>query len=108
MSDSSKLYYTITEVAEMFGVEEHTLRYWEKEFPLLRPERDTRNRRKYGADDLAYIKKILYQKQDQGRTNKGAREHLTHREKAKIAVERLLRVRAFLIELKESLDARIN
>lgn len=92
----------------MFDVEEHTLRYWEKEFPLLRPQRDARNRRKYSADDLTYIKKILYQKQEQGRTNKGAREHLTHREKAKIAVERLMRVRAFLIELKESLENRMN
>ncbi|MFA7473344.1 MAG: MerR family transcriptional regulator [Spirosomataceae bacterium] len=101
----SKLYYDINEVAEMVNCEPSTLRYWEKEFPHLKPKRDGRNRRRYTDADIEIIKKIQYQKEIQGRTIRGARQQLNHRETAENIILQLQHVRGFLQELKDNLIA---
>ena len=54
-----KLYYSIKEVAEMFGLNESTLRYWETEFPYLKPKTAGPNKvRQYSAKDIEQIKLI--------------------------------------------------
>ena len=56
---SQKLYYTIKEVAEMFGLNESTLRYWETEFPFLRPKTSGPAKvRQYQEKDIEQIKLI--------------------------------------------------
>lgn len=99
----SKLYYDINEVAEMVKCEPPTLRFWEKEFPHLKPARDSRNRRKYTDADIEVIKKIQYQKEIQGRTIKGARVQLNHRETAENVILQLQHLRNFLDELRKNL-----
>lgn len=42
---SQKLYYSISEVAQMFNIKEHTLRFWEKEFDILKPKRGAKDRK---------------------------------------------------------------
>ena len=57
-----KLYYSIGEVAEMLGVSETLLRYWEKEFPTITPKKSGRNIRQYSQavrEELMQIKKEL-------------------------------------------------
>ena len=54
-----KLYYSIKEVAEMFGLNESTLRYWETEFPYLKPKTQGPNKvRQYAEKDIEQIKLI--------------------------------------------------
>jgi DNA-binding transcriptional MerR regulator len=100
----SKLYYDINEVAEQVKVEPSTLRFWEKEFPHLKPKRNSRNQRMYTETDIEVIRKIQYQKEIQGRTIKGARIQLNHREKSENAIHSLERLRRFLDDLRNNLD----
>ena len=100
----SKLYYDINEAAKIVGCEPSTLRFWEREFPHLKPKRDNRNRRRYTDADIETIKKIQYQKEVQGRTIKGARVQLNHRETAENIILRLQHLRDFLDELRRKLE----
>lgn len=59
-----KLFYKINEVASITGVEAYVLRYWEGKFPMLAPEKDENDQRRYRQKDiemLFYIKKLLYE-----------------------------------------------
>ena len=74
-----KIYYSITEVAEMAQVKPHVLRYWETEFPLLRPRKNRAGNRTYQDKDVKLvllIRKLLY---EEGFTIKGARKRLQDR-----------------------------
>jgi len=76
---SRKLYYTIGEVAEITGVKAHVLRYWESEFPHLRPRKDRGGARRYRRADieqLLEIRELLY---EQGYRIAGARQVLEER-----------------------------
>ena len=58
-----KLYYSIREVAEMLDVEPYVLRFWEKEFPTLKPRKSQGGLRIYrqaDIDELMVIKELLY------------------------------------------------
>lgn len=104
MEMTEKLYYDTNEVAEILGCTPSALRFWEKKFPHLKPKRDSRNRRRYTKADIDVLRKIIYQKEKQGRTIKGAREQLNHRESAQKLIHRLTRVRDFLTELRDNLE----
>ena len=59
LNKNLKLYYSIREVAEMFGVNESTLRYWEKEFPYLKPKTSGPAKiRQYQEKDIEQIRLI--------------------------------------------------
>ena len=59
LNKNLKLYYSIREVAEMFGVNESTLRYWEQEFPYLRPKNSGPAKiRQYQEKDIEQIRLI--------------------------------------------------
>lgn len=59
LNKNLKLYYSIREVAEMFGVNESTLRYWEKEFPYLKPKNSGPAKiRQYQEKDIEQIRLI--------------------------------------------------
>ncbi|MCD6532358.1 MerR family transcriptional regulator [bacterium] len=71
-----KLYYSITEVAEMTGLKPHILRYWETEFPFLKPKRNRAGNRAYRKRDIEMvllIKKLLY---EEGYTIEGAKQKI--------------------------------
>jgi DNA-binding transcriptional MerR regulator len=68
-----KLYYSISEVADLTGVKPHVLRYWESEFPTLHPSKARSGSRRYrrgDIDEVAAIKELLY---EQGFKIAGAR-----------------------------------
>lgn len=103
MEENNKRYYDTNEVAEIVGCNPSALRFWEKEFPHLQPERDSRNRRRYTQADIEIVKRIVHQRRDQGRTVKGAKQQLNHRETAHNLINRLKRVKGFLEEIQGAL-----
>ena len=109
-----KLYYSISEVARMFDVNESLLRFWEKEFPQLRPKKGGRGIRQYRKEDIETVKLIYHLVKERGMTRDGAARCLKQN-KGTISrdaelLERLQRVRALLeavrAELKESAEDR--
>jgi len=62
--EEGKLYYSISEVCAMTGLEQHVLRYWESEFPQLRPKKNRSGNRAYRSKEIKiirYIKYLLYE-----------------------------------------------
>jgi DNA-binding transcriptional MerR regulator len=78
---SGKLYYTISEVSELCGVKPHVLRYWESEFPSLRPRKGRGGSRRYRVRDIEEILTIKSLLHDQGYRIDGARRFLGRRQK---------------------------
>jgi DNA-binding transcriptional MerR regulator len=75
-----KRYFTIGEVSELCGVKPHVLRYWEQEFPQLRPVKRRGNRRYYQRQDVLVIRQIRGLLYEQGFTIGGARNRLQSEE----------------------------
>ena len=104
-----KLYFRIGEVSELTGVEAYVLRFWEKEFPMLRPVKSSTGHRMYRRKDvelLLEIKRLLY---GEGFTIEGARKKLrTETGQQRLAFpsadrEKFLAVRRELSELLDLL-----
>ncbi|MES9877186.1 MAG: MerR family transcriptional regulator [Candidatus Sedimenticola sp. PURPLELP] len=72
-----KRYFTIGEVSELCGVKPHVLRYWEQEFPQLKPVKRRGNRRYYQRHDVEMIRQIRSLLYEQGFTIGGARQQLS-------------------------------
>jgi DNA-binding transcriptional MerR regulator len=97
-----KLYYSIGEVASMFGVTETLLRFWEKEFPSIKPRKAGRGIRQYTRDDIDVIRKIHYYVKEKGMTLEGARQALKeNREGTDVKIEVLDRLKSIRDELQE-------
>ncbi len=71
-----KRYFTIGEVSELCNVKPHVLRYWEQEFPQLKPAKRRGNRRYYQQDDVLMVRQIRSLLYEQGFTIGGARQRL--------------------------------
>ncbi len=103
-----KLYYSIGEVAEMLSVNTSLLRYWEKEFDILRPKKNAKGDRFFTKADIENIKLIHHLVKDKGYTLEGAKQQLKMKfdgEKKKLLlIEKLKEVRGFLSELKDQLE----
>ncbi len=72
----SKRYFTIGEVSELCCVKSHVLRYWEQEFPSLKPMKRRGNRRYYQREDVTLIRQIRSLLYEQGYTISGARQQI--------------------------------
>lgn len=102
----SKLYYPISEVANMFNVNISLLRFWEKEFSILKPRKNKKGDRLFRPEDIRNLKLIYFLLKEKKYTIKGAKEYLKKGRKAEDkfdAVEALKNIRAMLIELKAGL-----
>jgi DNA-binding transcriptional MerR regulator len=73
----SKRYFTIGEVGELCTVKPHVLRYWEQEFPQLKPVKRRGNRRYYQREDVLLIRQIKSLLYEQGFTIGGARQRMS-------------------------------
>ncbi len=80
-----KLYFTIGEVSKLCDLKPHVLRYWEQEFPQLKPSKRRGNRRYYQRKDVLLIRQIRHLLYDQGFTIDGARSQLSTESKGKNA-----------------------
>lgn len=102
-----KQYYSISEVAEMFGVNQSTLRFWEKEFDNVNPKKNRKGNRLFSLKDIEGLKVIHHLVKDRGFTLEGARKQLKNNKKqieneAQI-VEKLNNIKSFLLDLKSQL-----
>jgi DNA-binding transcriptional MerR regulator len=98
-----KRYFTIGEVSELCAVKPHVLRYWEQEFPQLKPVKRRGNRRYYQRQDVLVIRQIRSLLYEDGFTIGGARQRLTG-EEAKTDVSQSQQiVRQLRMELEEVL-----
>ena len=99
-----KRYFTIGEVSELCAVKPHVLRYWEQEFPQLKPIKRRGNRRYYQRQDVILIRQIRSLLYEHGFTIGGARQKLSGDEvKADSTMSQQI-VRQLRIELEEVLD----
>ena len=71
-----RIYYTIGDVAEYFGVNESTLRYWEDEFDIITPRRSSRGVRFYNQEDIDNVRLVYYLLKEKGLTLAGAKKRL--------------------------------
>ena len=107
-----KLYYSIKEVAQQLGVNESTLRYWEKEFPQLKPKTQALNKvRQYTAEDMELLKTIYNLVKVRGFKLAAARKMLNENrrgaDRSSEVLETLISVRAQLQELKRQLGGMV-
>ena len=104
-----KLYYSISEVADMFNVNMSNLRFWEKEFKQLKPRRNEKGTRFYTPEDIQIIKQIIYLVNEQKLTLDGAKRRLGQKKdviaKQQEVVERLKKIRGELLGISRALSA---
>ena len=102
-----KLYYSISEVAQMFDVNETLLRFWEKEFPQISPKKGGRNIRQYTKDDIKKIRTIYNLVKVRGLKISAAREVLRKNKEGTMqtieVIDRLRAIRAELANIKKEL-----
>ena len=109
---NSKLYYSIKEVARHFNINESTLRYWEKEFPQLKPKTTEGAKvRQYTEKDIEQIKVIYNLVKVRGFKLSSARKMLYQNrygvDKSTEILDSLISVRDQLTELKHQLDGLV-
>lgn len=103
-----KKYYSIGEVAGMFGVATSLLRFWEKEFDSINPKKSKNGKRQYVQADIDNVKVIFHLVKEKGHTLAGAKDLLKNqgdRSKQKIEIiESLSSLKVFLTELRSNLS----
>ncbi len=96
-----KRYFSISEVVTLCAVKAHVLRYWEQEFPKLKPNKRRGNRRYYQRKDVLLIRKIRELLYQQGYTIDGARNALQNQLATKKEVEHAENpIREIILELE--------
>ena len=99
-----KRYFTIGEVSELCAVKPHVLRYWEQEFPQLKPLKRRGNRRYYQRHDVILIRQIRSLLYEQGFTIGGARQRLSGDDAKNDSNQSQQIVKQLRVELEEVLD----
>lgn len=103
----NKLYYTMGEVTEMFGVNPSQIRFYEREFDIIQPKKNKKGNRLFTQDDISNLKIIFNLVKEKGYTLQGARDFLrTNKNEAKEnqrVIDSLEKLKSFLIEVRDSL-----
>ncbi len=104
---TDKLYYTIGEVSRMFHVNASLIRFWEKEFSNIHPQKNKKGNRVFTAKDIENFRLIYHLVKEKGFTIQGAREHLARNksteEKNMEVVNSLKEIKSFLLEIGKEL-----
>ncbi len=103
----TKLYYSISEISEMFNVSKSLIRFWESEFDLLRPHKNSKGDRRFTDQNIEQFRTIYHLVKERGFTLLGAKRELKQN-KEKISmkrktVESLTKLRNFLNDIKEKI-----
>jgi len=102
-----KLYYPIGEVAEMFNVNNSLIRFWEKEFDIIKPKKNKKGNRLFTKKDIKNLQIIYHLVKERGFTLEGAKKKLRGNPEDTInnveIVNHLKDIREFLVELKDNL-----
>lgn len=107
-----KVYYSIGEVAEMFSVNPSLIRFWEKEFDILRPKKNAKGNRLFTPRDVKYLHMIYHLVKEKGYTLQGAKDALKENpetiDSTVTLKETLLKTRHLLAEIEQGLNARLK
>jgi len=102
-----KLYYSIGEVAEMFNVNASLIRYWEKEFDIIKPHKNKKGNRFFTIEDIENFHLIYYLVKELGLTLKGAQKKLKENRESTVnnfeAVKALKDIKTMLLEIREEI-----
>jgi DNA-binding transcriptional MerR regulator len=102
-----KLYYTIGEVATMFNVNTSLIRFWEKEFDIIKPKKNKKGNRLFTQKDIDNFHMIFHLVKERGMTLKGAKlkmkENKDDTEHNFEIIKSLENIRELLIEVRENL-----
>ena len=107
-----KLYHSISEVAQMFNVTETLLRFWEKEFPTIKPQKAGRGIRQYTKADIEQVRLVYHLVKERGMTLQGARDTI-RRDKSKTVnrnievIEKLKDIRSQLQTIGKELNGLV-
>ena len=102
----TKRYYSIGEVAKLFGVTNSLLRYWEQEFKVLKPSKNNKGDRRFTVKDIRNLEKIYTLVKERGFTLEGAAKELRKKspaDKNTEVIKRLKKIKAKLEEIDRSL-----
>jgi len=101
---SNKLFYKISEVAEMFNVNVSAVRFWEKEFDILKPKKNKKGNRLFTKNDLNNLETIYHLVKERGFKIEGAKKMLKNNIKDDIdIISKLKKIKNFLQKLKDEL-----
>ena len=108
-TNQDRLYYSIGEVAQMFDVNTSLIRFWEKEFVVIRPKKNKKGNRMFTKKDVDNFHLIYHLVKEKGYTLKGAKESLIHENRKDkmdtemLVVNTLKDTREFLLKLAKEL-----
>jgi len=104
--ETEKLYYSISEVSDLFDLNASTIRFWEKEFEMLSPTKNKKGNRLFTKKDIDYLAQIVDLVKQKGFTIQGAKEQLKNKPTSKKSnnvnedvIAKLKDIKAKLIEL---------
>ena len=107
LSSLKKLYYTIGEVSEMFDVNTSLIRFWEKEFPSIKPKKNAKGNRLFTVKDIGQIQKIYDLVKVNGYTLDGAKKALKSKKPIETAASNAEVNKEELIQRLESVRAKL-
>ncbi len=103
-----KLYYSIGEVAKMFDVSTSLIRFWESEFTILKPRKNSKGNRMYTEKDIDMLMLIYHLVKERGYTLDGAKKKLKENKSETVnhfaVVKSLKKIRSFLKDIQENLE----
>lgn len=103
-----KIYYSIGEVAEMFDVNTSLIRFWEKEFDIIKPHKNKKGNRLFTPKDVENFHLIYHLVKEKGMTLKGAQKKLKENRDDTIhdfeVVSKLKEIRTLLIEVRDNIE----
>jgi DNA-binding transcriptional MerR regulator len=102
-----KLYYSIGEIADMFGVSKSLIRYWETEFSILKPHKNSKGDRRFTKENIEQLNIIFDLLKNRGFTIEGAKNEIRQnrdliRQKQAV-LHKLIQLKSELVKFKESL-----
>ncbi len=102
-----KLYYSIGEVAKAFDVNQSLIRFWDKEFDILKPKKNAKGNRMFTPEDIKNLKLIYHLVKERGFTLEGAKTHLKENQQKTLdkfeIITKLKTIKSELLALKNSL-----
>ena len=106
MLEACKKYFTIGDVSKICAIKPHVLRYWEQEFPQLKPSKRRGNRRYYQKQDIETVRSIQVLLYQQGYTIQGAKHHLRVKPKTPSkSPDTLAKIQSLCLRLEQCLQA---
>ncbi|GAB5552502.1 MAG: MerR family transcriptional regulator [Saprospiraceae bacterium] len=106
--ENTKRYYSISEVAERFDVSKSLIRFWEAEFDLLKPHKNSKGERRFTPENIEQFQLIHHLVKERGFTLAGAKQEIKTQKKRlqekMDIINRLKKVKFFLEQLREEID----